>query len=156
MSAIKVLSMAAITAMSFAVSAHAGHVSVPARVNPPKANVPKGNTGTYKKPGTVLGDGPVNRAFKKPSYPSGPPQILMGRLPMSFGASPHAGQVRQPNVKVNAKTGMPNPLPPLGVRGVSGASSGHARLLGLAVAPAGPSRPHLKPFVRTPSAPVAR
>jgi hypothetical protein len=57
MSAIKVLSMAAITAMSFAVFAHAGHVSVPARVNPPKVNVPKGNTGTYKKPGTVLGMG---------------------------------------------------------------------------------------------------
>jgi hypothetical protein len=72
---------------------------------------------------------------------------------MSFGASAHAGQVRQPNVKVNAKTRMPNSLPPMGVMG---ASSGHARLLGLAVAPTGPSRPHLKPFVRTPSAPVAR
>ena len=154
MSAIKVLSMAAITAMSFAVSAHAGHVSVPARVNPPKANVPKGNTGTYKKPGTPLGDGPVSRVFKKPSYPSGPTQILIGRPPMSFGASTHAGQVRQPNLKVNVpKTGMPNPLPPMGVRG---ASSGHARLLGLAAAPTRPSRPHLKPFVRTPSAPVAR
>ena len=154
MSAIKVLSMAAITAMSFAMSAHAGHVSVPARANPPKVNVPKGNTGTYKKPDTVLGIGPVNRVFKKPSYPAGPTQISVGRLPMSYGASAHAGQVRQPNVKVNVpKTGMPNPLPPTGVRG---ASSGHARLLGLAVAPTGPSRPHLKPFVRTHSAPVVR
>jgi hypothetical protein len=154
MSALKVLSMTAITAMAFAVSAHAGRVSGPARVNPPKVTVPKGNTGTYKKPGTVPGDRPVNRVLKKSSYPSGPAQIPIGRLPMSFGAFAHAGQVRQPNVKVNVpKTGMPNPLPPMGVRG---ASSGHARLLGLAVAPTGPSRPHLKPFVRTPSAPVAR
>jgi len=155
MPAIKVLSVAAITAMSFAVSAHAGHVNPPARVTPPKANVPKGNTSTYKKPGTVLGDGSVNRVFKKPSHPSGPTQIPIGRLPMSFAASAHAGQVRQPNTRVNVpKTGMPNPLPPTGVRG---GSSGHTRLQhGLAVVPASPSRPHLKPFVRVPSAAVVR
>ena len=154
MPAIKVLSVAAITAMSFAVSAHAGHVNPPARVTPPKVNVPKGNTSTYKKPGTVLGDGSVNRVFKKPSHPSGPTQIPIGRLPMSFAASAHAGQVRQPNTRVNVpKTGMPNPLPPTGVRG---GSSGHPRLHGLAVAPATQSRPHLKPFLRVPSAPVGR
>jgi hypothetical protein len=154
MPAIKVLSVAAITAMSFAVSAHAGHVNPPARVTPPKVNVPKGNTSTYKKPGTLLGDGSVNRVFKKPSQPSGPTQIPIGRLPMSFAASAHAGQVRQPNTRVNVpKTGMPNPLPPTGVRGVS---SGHTRLPGLAVAPASQSTPHLKPFVRAPSAPVVR
>jgi len=155
MSAIKTLSVAAITAMSFAVSAHAGHVNVTARVNPAKANVPKGNTSTYKKPGTVPGVGPINRAFRKPSFPSGPTQIPIGRLPTSFAAAAHAGQVRQPNMKVAVpKTGMPNPLPPTGVR--RGGSSGHARLLGLAVAPVGQSRPHLKPFVRHPSAPVVR
>ena len=154
MSAIKTLSLAAITAMSFAVSAHAGHVNATARVNPAKVNVPKGNTSTYKKPGPALAVGQVNRIFKRPSYPSGPTQIPIGRVPTPFAASAHAGPVRQPNMKaVVPKTGMPNPLPPTGVRA---GSSGHTRLLGLAAAPAGQPRPHVKPFVRLPSAPVVR
>ena len=154
MSAIKVLSVAAITAMSFAVPAHAGHVNVPARVNPAKVSVPKGNTSTYKNPGTGLGYGSVNRVFKKPSSPSRPAEIPMGRVPMSFAAPAHAGPVRQPNVQFNVpKAGMPNRPPPTAVRGVS---SGHARLQGLAVAPALHSRPQLKPFIRVPSAPVVR
>jgi len=158
MPAIKVLSVAAITAMSFAVSAHAGHVNPPARATAPKVNVPKGTTSPYKKPGALLAEGSANRDFKKQSQPSAPTQIPIGRPPMSFAVSAHAGQVRQPNSQPNTrfnvpKTGMPNPLPPTGVRG---GSSGHTRLLGLAVAPASQSRPHLKPFVRAPSAPVVR
>jgi hypothetical protein len=157
MSAIKVLSVAAITAMPFAVSAHAGHVNVPARVNPAKVSVPKGNTSTFKSPGrnpgTGLGYGSVNRVFKKPSYSSRRPEIPIGRVLMPFAAPAHAGQVRQPNVPFNVpKTGLAKPPPP-GVRGVS---SGHGRLLGLAAAPALHSRPHLKPFIRAPSAPVVR
>ena len=157
MSTIKVLSVAAVTVMSFAVSAHAGQVKVPTtRVNPPKINVPKGNSSTYRKPGTALGDGSVrfNKALKQPSYPSRPPQFPVGSLPMSFTASAHAGQVRQPNVQVNVpKAAMPNPPPPMGSRG---GSSGRAASLGLGVAPASHSRPQLKPLVRVPTAPVVR
>ena len=153
MSAIKVLAVAAITAMPCAVPAHAGHVNGPARVNPAKVSVPKGNTSPYKNPGTGVGYGSVNRVFKKPSYSTRPTAIPIGRVPMPFAAPAHAGQVRQPNVQFNVpKTGMPNPPPATGVRGVS---SSHARL-GLAVAPALHSRPHLKPFIRVPSAPVVR
>lgn len=159
MTAINVLSLAAIAAMSLSVSAHAGHVNGPARVNAPKVNVPKvnvpkGNTGTYTKPGIALGHASVNGIFKKPSHPSGPTQVPIGRLPASLALTPHAGPVRQPTVQVGVpKTRMPSPLPPTGMmRG----SSGHTRLLGLAVAPASPSRPHLRPFIRTPSAPVVR
>jgi hypothetical protein len=159
MTAIKVLSLTALTAMSFAVSAHAGHVNGPARVNAPKVNVPKGNvpkgnTGIYTTPGIALGHGPVNGIFKKPSHPSGPTQVPMGRLPTSLAAPAQAVPVRQPNVQVNVpKTRMPNPPPPTGI---VRASSGHTRLLGLAAAPANPSRPHLRPFIRIPSAPVVR
>src|SRR5215475_8791790 len=154
MSAIKVLSVAAITVMCLAVAAQARHVNAPtARVNPPKINVPKGNADTYKKPGSALGYGSINRVFTKPNYPSGPTQSV-GRAPMPFAPSAHAGQVRQPNLQVNVRrTGLPNPPPPTGVRA---ASSGHTRLLGPSVAPASHSRPHLKPLVRVPSAPVAR
>jgi len=154
MSAVKVLSVAAITALSFAASAHAGHVTGPARVNPPKFNVPKGNTSPFKAPGTALGYGSVNRVFKKPSYPSRPTQIPIGRGPMSFAAPAHVGQVHQPNVQVNVpKSGMLNPSSPTGVRV---GSSSRTRVLGLAVAPASHSRPHLKPLMRVPSAPVVR
>src|SRR5262245_55636356 len=147
MSTIKVLSVAAITVMSFAVSAHAGQVNVPtARVNPPKVNVPKGNSSTYKKPGTALGDGSVrfNKAFKTPSYPSRPTQCPARPVPMASVPSAHAGQVRQPNVQVNVpKTGMPNPPPPTAGRG---GDSGRAPSLGLGVAPVRHSRPQLKPL----------
>ena len=154
MTAFNVLSLAAITAMFFAVSAHAGHVNVPARANAPKVNVPKGNPGTYTKPGTGLGHGAVNGIFKKPGYPSALTQVQIGRVPTSLPAAAHTGPARQPNVQVNVpKARMPNPPPPTGiVRG----SSGHARLLGLAVAPASSNRPHLRPFIRIPSAPVVR
>ena len=155
MLAIKVFSVAAITVMSFAVSAHAGHVNAAtARVNPPKVNVPNGSASSYRKPPIALGDGSVrlNRVFK-PSYPSGPTQFPVGRLPMPSAVSAHAGQVRQPNLHANVpKTGIVNPPPPAGVRG---GGSRHTRLLGLAVAPISHSRPHLRPLVRVPSAPVA-
>jgi hypothetical protein len=159
MTAIKVLSLAGIAAMSLAVSAQAGRVNLPAhvsapKVNVPKVNVPKGNASTYMKAGTALGHGSVNGIFKKPSHPSGPTQIPIGRVPTSLAPAAHAGPVRLPNVQVNGpKTRMPNPPPPSGV--VRG-GSGHTRLLGLAVAPASPSRPHLRPFIRLPSAPVVR
>jgi len=157
MSTIKVLSVAAITVMSFAVSVHAGQVKAPtARVNPPKINVTKGNSSTYKKPGSALGDGSVrfNKAFKQPSYPSRPTQFRVAPLPMSSVASAHAGQVRQPNVQLNVpKTGMANLPPHTAGRGVN---SGRAASLGLGVAPASHSRPQLKPLVRVPTVPVVR
>ena len=154
---IKVLSVAAVTVMSFAVSAHAGQVKVPtARANSPKINVPKGNSSTYKKPGFLLGDGSVriNRAVKKPSYPSRPTQFPVGPVPMSSVASAHAGQVRQPNGQlIVPNTRMFNPPPPTAGRG---SISGRAASLGLGVVPASHSRPQLKPLVRVPTAPIVR